>query len=313
MFDVFWWCSAMARMDTRDTRSDLLERYPSGGATFTRSILPPEEATTFNLVRRLATQQKLHGGEAIVTLHSRALEGGLARRRPPSGADIELAAEIAPGNWIDLLLQAKRIFEPQAGQDGAYQSWKLSQIGALRRWAARNGDRTPGMLLYNAEVPPFVPPGYDVDLGGCCMSPIRCHGWRWPRWNAPDHRSPMAITLLILPKYPSKLPGPLSVNSIPANIVNHYASPLECIFCPGRLIGAAETYGHRPDPIVSAIKPKDQIPQWAAELLEAISGQDDGEEAYLQSGIQPSREDNRWDACYSIILPFVDLAEPRET
>lgn len=306
MFDVFWWCSAMARMDTRDTRSDLRERYPSGGTTFVRSILPPEEATTFNLVRRLATQQRRHGGGAIVTLHSRALEGGLARRRPPSGADIELAVEITPGNWIDLLLQAKRIFEPQPGQVGVYESWKLSQINALRRWAARNGDRTPGMLLYNAEVPPFVPPGYSVDLGGCCMSPVRCHGWRWPRWNAPDSRSPVAITLLILPNYPSKLPGALSANSVPADIVNQYASPLECIFCPGRLIGAAGTHGYGPAPVVSVIKPKGQVPQWAAELLRAVQERDNTEETHLPSGTQMSRNDNRWDACYSIILPYVD-------
>jgi hypothetical protein len=304
MYDVFWWCSAMARMDTRDTRSDLRERYPRRGITFTRSMLPPEEATTFAFVRRLATQQRRHGGTGVVTLHSRALEGGLAGQRPPSGADIELAVEVTPGNWIDLLLQAKRIFEPQSGRNSIYDGWKVSQIRDLRLWAKRNGDRTPGMLLYNAEVPPFVPPSYDVDLDGCGMSPIRCHGWRWPTWNPPDCRSPAAITLIVLPILPYSLPSPLLADSLPATVANQYASPLECIFCPGRLMNTNETCGGRTGPPISMIKPKNDIPQWAAGILAAGEERVDSEETRSAPRVQLTTEEEQWDASYSIVLPL---------
>jgi hypothetical protein len=46
----------------RDTSDLILMRYPSGGRTFTRTVIPPEETTTFNLVRRLAYWQTRLGG-----------------------------------------------------------------------------------------------------------------------------------------------------------------------------------------------------------------------------------------------------------
>lgn len=295
----------MARMDTRDTRSDLRERYPSGGTTFTRPMLPPEEATTFNLVRRLAFGHRRRGGVGVVAVHSRALEGGLQGRRPASGADIEIAVEVTPGNWIDLLLQAKRIFESRAGRTGVYEGWSAVQVRNLRRWAARNGDRTPGMLFYNAEIPPFGPPRHEVYLGGCGMSPIRCHGWRWPRWNPPDRRSPIAITLLILPSYPSRLPSSLYGDRLPATAVNQFASPLECIFCPGRLITTVEPCGGRTGSPVSIIKPKNQIPEWAATLLEATGEQAESVDAALTRGTPLPSGDDRWDAQVSVVLPYI--------
>src|SRR5262249_25847945 len=152
-----------------------------------------------------------------------------------SGADLEIAIEVTPGTWIDLLLQAKRIFEHTAGSGGVYDGWKADQINKLRYWAAHNGDRTPGMLLYNAEIPPFGPPRHYVKLGGCDMNLLRCHGWRWPQWAPPDDRSPLGITLIILPKHGTPLVPALSGDALPANVANQYASPLECIFCPGRL------------------------------------------------------------------------------
>ena len=305
MYDAFWWCSAMTRMDTRDTRRDVRERYPSGGGTFIRSILPPEETTTFSFVRRLAYQHRKRGGGGVVAVHSRALEGGFAGKRPPSGADIELAVEVNPGNWIDLLLQAKRIFEPRAGRDGVYEGWEKAQISSLRRWAARNGDRTPAMLLYNAQISPFVAPGNDVTLGGCCMSPVECDHYRWPMQDPPNRRSPVGITLIVLPSLPSRLPRPLSVDSLPANVANKYASPLECIFCPARLAGSAGIYkGKRSGPI-SMIRPKHRIPQWAAILLEAAEERVDADNMYSISEARDPLKGNRWDACCSIVLPHI--------
>jgi hypothetical protein len=291
----------MARMDTRDTRDLLLERYPSGGRTFTRTVIPPEETTTFNLVRRLAYWQARRGGLVAATLHSRALEGGLDDRRLASGADLEMAVEVTPGTWIDLLLQAKRIFEHQPGPSGVYDGWKADQINDLRYWAAHNGDRTPGMLLYNAEISPFGAPGHDVNLGACEQNLIRCHGWRWPQWMPPDRRSPLGVTLVILPKYGTPLPPSLSRDALAANVVNQYASPLECIFCPGRLTGSAVTLHRNDRRVISAIEPKDAIPQWANTLLAAVT-----QDLANDVGAQSSSDDEPWDARYSLVLPYTE-------
>jgi hypothetical protein len=296
LYDVFWWCSAMARMDTRDARNSLRERYPSGGTTSTRSMVSPEETTTFNLVRRLAYWQLRLGGGVAATLHSKALEGGLAGRRPPSGADLELAVEVASGAWVDLLLQAKRIFEHQPGPDGAYDGWKTTQVEDLRSWAAHYGGRTPGMLLYNAEIPPFGAPRHTMTLGGCCTSPLQCHGWRWPRWTPPDRRSPLGITLVVLPDYGTPLMPQLSGDAPTANVVNQYASPLECIFCPNRLVHDES------DSRVSAIKLKREIPEWAADLLTAVT-----EEQTDATQTRPLPDDAElWHASYSLVLPYVE-------
>jgi len=310
MYDVFWWCSAMARTETRDAQYDLLERYPSGGKTSIRSMLPPEEVTTFNFARRLAVKHKQRGGKGVVALHSKALEGGLSGRRPPSGADIELAVEVTPGNWIDLLLQAKRIYEPRIGKNGAYEGWKEEQVKTLRRWAADNGNRTPGMLLYNSEIiPPFVLTGRNVALGGCCMSPIRCHRYSWPIGGGPpDRRSPVGITLVILPLYRAKLPPPLAGDSLLADVVNQYASPLECIFCPCRLVRARKSCGGKTGRPISTIRPKNRTPQWAATLLAAVNEQVDAASALekVPSPGLPYRNDQQWDAQYSMVLPYIE-------
>jgi hypothetical protein len=319
VYDVFWWCSALARTDTRDTLMDLPERYPSGGRTSIRTMLPPEEVTTFNFARRLAVKHKQRGGKGVVALHSKALEGGLSSKRPPSSADIELAIEITPGNWIDLLLQAKRIYEAHGGRNGAYEGWKEGQIKALRRWAANNGDRTPGMLLYNAEViPPFVRPGGYVALGGCCMSRIQCHRYSRPiRRRPPDHRSPLGITLVILPRYRTKLPPSLAGDSLPADVVNKCASPLECIFCPARLTGASKSFEGRASRPISVIRPKTRIPQWAATMLAAASQYDDeyGDIDPLSKASSPGARyrDDQWDAQYSMVLPYIDAARSNES
>jgi hypothetical protein len=319
VYEVFWWCSALARTDTRDAQMDLSERYTSGGKTSIRSMMPPEEVTTFNFVRRLAIKYKQRGGKGIVALHSRALEGGLSGKRPPGGADIELAVEITPGTWVDLLLQAKRIYEPRVGRNGAYEGWNEDQIKALRRWAANNGNRTPGMLLYNAEVvPPFVRPGRYVALGGCCMSPIQCHRYSRPiRGGPPDRRSPLGITLVILPRYRAKLPASLAGDSLSADVVNQYASPLECIFCPARLTGASKSSGRKTGRPISVIRPKSPIPQWAAELLATINEHDDEYGGIVAVPEASSlgrhyRDDNDWGAQCSMVFPYIEGAVSNE-
>lgn len=121
----------------------------------------PEEATTVNLVRRLAVAVGQQPGHHRVLLHSRPLEGGRRDKhgkfvRRPSGADLQLATRTPAGLWINLLLQAKRLYPPTVrGQQPRYQSWKKTQNRNLLDWAAQH-NHTPGMLLYNDLCGPFV-------------------------------------------------------------------------------------------------------------------------------------------------------------
>lgn len=304
MRDVFWWCSAMAGMDTRDTRAGIRERYPSAGRTSVRPMLPPEEVTTFNFIRRLVFWQRKRGGQAAATLHSRALEGGLKGRRAPSGADLELAVEVTSGRWIDLLLQAKRIYEPALGDPGIYAGWKSSQIGDLRRWA-RKEHRTPGMLLYNAEVSPFGGFQTDVTLGGCCKGSLTCYGSKWPPPGMKKNGSPLAITFVVLSDLPAQLPSPLRGDSLPADVVNQFAAPIECILCPNRQSDPSSTIkktdtSHR----ISPIPLSPEIPTWANNLMMAMQLR-----RRNYSGIEPNLREEEHDADFSLVLPLPEDAE----
>lgn len=280
MYREFWWASAMSRMDTRDSRATVLERGVHG----LRAVIPPEEVTTFNLVRRLAFWHS-RSGTSFVALHSRPLEGGnrvLGRR--PSGADLELAVETAPGVWVDLALQAKKL-NPATGR---YDGWNPIQNGHLRSWAHTHGHRTPGMLLYNYSAPPFGPPGATgIAMGGCCSSPLRCHGWSWPRWDPPDNRSPMALSLVILDAAgmvpaagaPASLTDPTPAQVLPQMM------PLECLFCPRR--------GSAASPLAQSGGP----PEWAQSLL------DTPESDVAESDDPPRSDDELADlAAYSLVL-----------
>lgn len=284
MFDVFWWCSAIARLDMRDSSDGIAERTPYA---LRRGVSVPEEVTTFNFVRQLASYRRRHGQPVAAALHSRALEGGRRGMRPPSGADLELAIETYPGEWVDLLLQAKRLY-----LSGRYEQWKNAQVEDLRRWAATHGGRTPAMLLYNAQFPPFGAPGTRVVLGGCCSSPVQRHGWKWPRWWCPDGRSPATFTLAILPST-GTLPAEFATDGLDAAVVNSIAMPLECIFCTEHELGLTSRPGWPPPlPI------RDTRPEWASELLEAggIQGPSPFEDA--------ADELESASAVFSVVLPY---------
>lgn len=253
VFREFWWASAMSRMDTRDSLNLIFERGVSGQL---RSISPPEEVTTFNLVRRLA-----FWGAPAIALHSRPLEGGnrsMKPRRPPSGADLELAVEVLPGVWIDLALQAKKA-DPASG---TYRGWKPTQNNSLRLWAMNHGARTPAMLLYNAQsIPPFGPPGARVHQGACCRVVVTVHGWCWPRWSVPDDRSPLAVTLVVLDAHGTQ-PGPGAPTLFKDPSISQvlpYSMPLECVFCPKKLLSGGK----------HAIPTLPAPPRWASDLLSA--------------------------------------------
>jgi hypothetical protein len=278
-------------LDTRDSFSSIRERFTENGQTDVWAIIPPEETTTFNLVRRLSAWWNGSSNDFVVALHSKGLEGG-TKNMPASGADLEMAVEVAPNVWVDLLLQAKRIYP-----DSTYKEWKQSQIDKLRHWAFLN-NRTPGILLYNAEIPPFGGPQTRVELGACCHPLVRCWGRDWPQspkggpWSAPNEKSPLAITLAILPDYSQPLSSDLHGDRLPTAVVNKYASPLECIFCPSRVARPARATDKKLSENRSPIPVKNHIPGWAAELRGETS-----------QGILAEPEERT--SNYSLVLPFI--------
>lgn len=290
MYDVFWWAAALSRMDTRDAMAGVSELAPG---SVTRRVAPPEEVTTFNLVRRLASAHRRHGGTSVVALHSRSLEGGHAPSgRRGSGADLQMAVEVAPGQWMDLVLQAKK----QDPARGDYPRWERGQIDDLRSWALRHGNRLPGLLLYNTDAAPFCAPGPGtaVHLGRCCSTPNQCHGHEWPSWRLPDRRSSTAVTLCLLPPLPAPLDPAISGDRPPIADINDRAMPWECLFCPTLRPGLTLS----PTP-----------PAWAAELRERAA-QGDTQDADQDLGDADDSQDLRvwsddWVPTYSLVLEHV--------
>jgi hypothetical protein len=236
LFEEFWWASALSRLDTRDAQNDVRVR----GVHYSFRAVPPEEVTTFNLVRRLAGRRRATGGLSIA-LHSRPLEGGnSATGRPPSGADLELAVEVAPGAWVDLALQAKK-FNPASGK---YDGWDSAQNAHLLNWAQASGRRGAGMLLYNSSDMPFTPPGQASSMFNLCCSRTWCHGWKWPRWGLPDGRSPLAISLVVDISDP-RVSG---LNEPKPSDIADMALPWECLFCPvAQKLPLVSVIGGQPD------------------------------------------------------------------
>ncbi|MFZ2511002.1 MAG: hypothetical protein WAW85_07935 [Gordonia sp. (in: high G+C Gram-positive bacteria)] len=252
-FKEFWWTSALSALDTRDSQSHVLTRTVRSGLV---TGVPPEEVTTFNLVRRLTNRRSAAGGTAVA-LHSRQLEGGnKSVGRVGSGIDLEIAVQVDPHTWYDLVLQAKR-FNPETG---TYDHWSSSQNTQMTRWATAHHRKTPGMLLYNTMTPPFPANGQHSDLFlACCTQPKRRHGWRWPgkspanEFTLPDERSPLAVSIVHDPSL-------LSLDKPSPDEIAAGAYPWECLFCPGvgPLLGMEQ----------------DQMPGWAMELLTLVEGAD---------------------------------------
>lgn len=236
IFEEFWWASALSRLDTRDAQSDVWVR----GVHYPFRTVPPEDVTTFNLVRRLAGRRRVAGGLSIA-LHSRPLEGGnTATGRLPSGADLELAVEVAPGVWVDFVLQAKK-FNPASGK---YDGWDSAQNAHLVNWSRKSGRRGAGMLLYNSGDTPFTPPGQESLMFNLCCSKTWCHGWKWPRWGGPDGRSPLAISLIVDISDP-RISG---LNDPKPSDIADMALPWECLFCPdAQRLALTSVVGGQPD------------------------------------------------------------------
>jgi hypothetical protein len=229
MFDSLWWCSHAAMRDSVESRAEMTELFPDGGTIRSRGLATPEEVTTYNWVRRLTQRRRSLDLPVAVVHHSRSLEGGRPKRAG-SGADLEIAVQLRSGRWIDLLLQAKRLYESASGT-GVYQGWKASQIRAMRRWARTHGGRATGMLLYNADIPPFEPLNTFVSQGACHTRQMQL-----VRDSAPpsgDHlSSPLGLTVVLFPGLPTNLPARLNHDGLSADVVNRDAFPFECLQAP---------------------------------------------------------------------------------
>lgn len=110
----------------------------------------PEEATTLNFVRRLATASRVFPTfRAGGILHSRQLESAHSK------ADLELVVRFSRNTWLNLVLQAKSL-QYRNGQ-WRYEYWDSSKNAQLISWCksqskVRGYRLTPGMLLYNEDV-----------------------------------------------------------------------------------------------------------------------------------------------------------------
>jgi hypothetical protein len=290
LFESLWWCSHAAMQDSVDSRADMVELFPDNGSLGSRGLTTPEEVTTYNWVLYLARRRKKLGLPIAAVHHSRSLEGGNRRtRRAGSGADVELAVEVEPGRWVDLILQAKRLYESASGA-GRYREWKASQILAMRRWARDHGSRTAGMLLYNADIAPFDRVGAMVRQGMCHTRQLQLVGDPAP--PAGEHlASPLGITVVLFPSLPTKIPPTLNQDGLAADAVNDFAFPFECLQC------SAGVSGH-PISRLSAVARLPEPPGWAAELLG--TGRSNVVE---ESPAPPDRPE------YSLVLPFVPPAQ----
>lgn len=195
--ELLWNVSYQALLETMLTRQHVLERHSN------LSVQPAtehEETTTSNLLRHIGYYGQNVGAMAVQ--HTRTLEGGLTLNGRqvivPSGADLEVAIEVSPGRWLDMLLQAKAL-KPS----GTYPSWSPQQNQRLIAWATGHS-RVPGMILYNDLTPPFVATALPTAIGdyvcaafGACPSVNRTQlgKWRSSSWCVGPARTPAGIGL----------------------------------------------------------------------------------------------------------------------
>jgi hypothetical protein len=161
------------------------------------------------------------------------------------------------------------------------------------------------MLLYNAEIPPFGGLQTDVTLGGCCKKTLTSYGSKWPPPGMRKHGSPLAVTFVSLPDLPARLPTPLRGDSLAADVVNEFAAPLECIFCPSRWSGSPSiAAGTSAKHVIHQIPLSGEIPTWADALMTAMRLQD-----YSGRGTSPDLEPYRDEglvADFSLVLPITE-------
>lgn len=293
LHQLLWDSSYFAMVEHLQMRDNVRELDAYGKQ---RPASMPEEATTINLVRRLSTMGTKLGIPVKAVLHTRAVEGGLRDSttgryvRLPSGADLQLAVR-TPAGWVNLLLQAKRLFPPaSANGTDFYKSWDAIQNAHLVNWAAAHS-QTPGMLLYNDLCAPFVTkappiPAIAGDWGGrafgACTGAnrVQLHPFSTvaAKWSVFDG-TPAGIGICIDP-YLLATTGP----SAAAIAAHHF--PLEHLAHPrvpgpssggpgtggaGASSGSVSTSSNPPPIDGYDIPTQPHRPRWAARLLDAAS------------------------------------------
>lgn len=298
---LLWNLSYQAVLDTMQTRQFVMERHSSLAVA---PAIEHEETTTSNLLRRIGYYGQKVG--AYAAQHTRTLEGGLSKNGRqiivPSGADLELAIEVSPGQWLDLLLQAKA-FKPT----GTYSSWSPQQNQKLITWANRHG-RTPGMLLYNDHLPPFVtnaPPMTGADyactaFGGCgSVSRAQLGKWAETKYCFGPDATPAGVSLC--------LDQALMGNTSPApNSIRPYHFQLEHLLHVGEHGDAIDAQGKTLRGLARPARPK-----WATELIESRMA----ESADAIDVDQEARDDDQRDseevaAKASVVIPFDETESP---
>ncbi|MCS5506767.1 hypothetical protein [Curtobacterium flaccumfaciens] len=291
--ELLWNVSMMARRGSQQTRAHVLQRDTKNRLV---PAAQPEETTTNNLVRHLGFYGRNLGVRAL--LHTRSLEGGWTSKgtvkRKPSGADLELAIEVSPGTWFDLLLQAKAYKPRQA----TYDHWSPTQNNHLINWAKRD-NRVPGMLLYNDLMQPFVnravePMDFRCSVFGACKSIQRV---QVQQWNTTKHckgpeATPVGISMCLDQKQmlapPVKLAAMRSSHFQLEHLL-HMDEHMDPIDSGGGTLAKLS----RPSP-----------PGWAVDLLNEPSGDSSYSDVADAGGDESRRSQGTFTARTSIVIPF---------
>lgn len=292
---LLWNASYQALLDTMQTRQYVRERHSSLAVT---PAVEHEETTTSNLLRRIGYYGQNVGVHAAQ--HTRTLEGGLTRNGRqvivPSGADLEIAVEVSPGRWLDLLLQAKAFKPP-----GTYSSWSPQQNQKLISWANRRG-RTPGMLLYNDHLPPFVtnaPPVTSADyvctaFGGCgSVGRAQLSKWAENKYSFGPDTTPAGVSLCL------DQSSMLTAAPVPQSI-RPYHFQLEHLLHDGEHGDAIDAQGATLRGLTRAARP-----QWATELIESrLVESEDAADVDQEEHDDDLRESEEVAAKASVVIPF---------
>lgn len=302
LLPLFWEASRRTLIDRKKTHDHVIVRSRTGATTVYDRAQMQEESSTENFARYLAAPGaapiSIHWASAVLTgtrvaLHSRGLEAW-AKGSPGTGADLEVAIEVAPNRWIDLLLQAKRL--KLTGTSDAYEGWnkptnqnKSTQNQDLVTRAQQEG-RIPGMLLYNSLVPPFIDgrhrretwPWYSCSaFGACSMAKHvmigdavwpdpRGHLNPWPYKNTEITPAGVSLCLyqpLLLQRNGRISPSSITPHHFPIEHLFHYTDPTghESLEPSGNpAIESCVT-----DDAGSTVETTTEPPGWAADLLDA--------------------------------------------
>jgi hypothetical protein len=176
---------------------------------------PREETVTENL---LVAMNKRAGGR----VHIRKTTGS---EEAKTGADFAWALQLGSGEWLNLLIQAKKLNHRTKNYSAMRDPNAWLQARSLQiEGAATNA--LAAYLFYNGD--DLGPPGAQLLFGLCCRSPVN-RAREGPPW-APMRASPAGCVLAS-----AELVEFLITTGSATNAVNLSAAggtPWECLLCP---------------------------------------------------------------------------------